>query len=613
MPRSIPAVIAAASLAWLAAPVPRPGDEPAAVVVPNDNRIPAGRLASGVLRLDLEVRMGRWYPEADGSASLTLPVLAEVGRAPQIPAPLIRVPTGTVVEISVRNDLPDSQVVVRGLHARPGTADTLIVAPGERRTVRFTAGPPGTYAYGAWTGPDGGTSLARGVPPPPESGRERDQMTGAFVIDSAGARVDDRIFVMNIWGDPVGDTGYTNAVAINGKAWPYAERVLLTVGDSARWRWVNGTGRNHPMHLHGFYFRIDSRGTFRSDTIYAAGARRLAVTENLMPGESMSITWSPAEPGNWLFHCHIAFHAIPDAARFDRSVHVDHDVDHMAGLVLGIHVAPPPGWRSAPRPDPRRVRFVVEELPARRDTSRTVGVGIADGAGEARAVSPGPVLVLTRGRPTDVTVVNRLSETTAIHWHGLELESWSDGVAGWSGMDPRVAPPVAPGDSFVARLTMPRAGTFIYHTHIHDVGQITAGLYGPIVVLPPGAALDPETDHLFTAGWDDERIVVNGDTTEAPLAWAGGRPHRLRFINIGPAQRLRFSVERDSGVYARWRPLAKDGADLPAFQAAETRSTEILDVGETLDAGVSLAPGVYAITARMPGGRTLYRRRVEVR
>jgi FtsP/CotA-like multicopper oxidase with cupredoxin domain len=566
----------------------------------NDNRVPAGRLQSGVLRLDLEVRMGRWYPEAEGGASLTVPVLAEVGQAPQIPAPLIRVPVGTVLEITVRNTLPDSQTIVRGLFARPATApDSLIVPPGERRAVRFTAGAPGTYAYGAWSTRD---TLG-----------EHEQMTGAFVVDTGSVRGDDRVFVMNIWGEPVGDTGYVNAVAINGKAWPYSERIALTVGDSVRWRWVNGTVRNHPMHLHGFYYRIDSRGTLLADSTYVPAERRLAVTENLLPFETMSVVWTPAEPGNWLFHCHIAFHAIPEAARFDRSVHGDHDGDHMAGLVLGLHVAPPPGWRPAPRPDPRRLRFVIEELPAHRDSVRTIGVSIADGPAAPRAARPGPLLELTQGRPTDVTIVNRLSQTTAIHWHGLELESWSDGVARWSGLEGQVAPPVAPGDSFVARLTMPRAGTFIYHTHLHDVDQITAGLYGPIVVLPPGQSFAPGMDHVFTAGWDAERIVVNGDSTEPSLGFAAGDTHRLRFVNIGPAQRLRFAVERDSAAYVLWRPLAKDGADLPGSQASARAAHEMLDVGETFDAAVALSPGAYAVTVRLPRGRLLYRRVVVVR
>ncbi len=573
-----------------------PADGPAPRVVPNDNRAPAGVLRDGVLSLDLEVRLGEWFPEADDGASLTAPFLAEVGRPPQVPAPLIRVPVGTTLEITVHNTLTDSAVILHGLFARPAASgDSLLVPPGERRSVRFTTGAPGTYMYGAWAGRD--------------TTGEREQMTGAFVIDSVGVRTDDRIFVMNIWGEALGDTAYRNAVAINGKSFPFTEPITLTVGDSVRWRWVNGTGRNHPMHLHGSYYRIDSKGTLLADTVYGAAARRTAVTEDIRPSETMSITWSPAEPGNWLFHCHIAFHAIPEAARFDYSFHGAHVAAHMAGLVLAIQVQPPMGWQAPPRAAPRRVRFVIEELPRHGDSIRTVGVGIADGSVTPRPVSPGPMLVVTQGQPTDMVVVNRLAETTAIHWHGLELESWSDGVAGWSGIGSRVAPPVAASDSFTAHLTLRRAGTFIYHTHLHDVSQLTAGLFGPIVVLPPGKTFDPATDLVFTAGWDGPSggdVIVNGDTTAPPLTLARGRPYRLRFVNIGPAGRLRFSVERDSADYLPWRRIAKDGADLPVSQAIDGPATEIIEVGETLDVSFTADAGDYELTVRPPNGRRLF-------
>ena len=63
--------------------------------------------------------------------------------------------------------------------------------------------------------------------------------------------------MMNIWGDLLDSTTYRNALAINGRSWPYTERIEATVGDSVRWRVINATARPHPMHLHGFYFRID--------------------------------------------------------------------------------------------------------------------------------------------------------------------------------------------------------------------------------------------------------------------------------------------------------------------------------------------------------------------
>jgi manganese oxidase len=123
--------------------------------------------------------------------------------------------------------------------------------------------------------------------------------------------------------------------------------------------------------------------------------------------------------------------------------------------------------------------------------------------------------VLTRGQPVDVVTVNHLSQPMAVHWHGIELESYSDGVPGWSGSGQAPAPSIEPGDSFVARLTLRRAGTFMYHTHIDDLRQLTSGVYGPILVLEPGQRYDPATDHVFVAGWDGPddppHIIINGD------------------------------------------------------------------------------------------------------
>lgn len=197
---------------------------------------------------------------------------------------------------------------------------------------------------------------------------------------------------------------------------------------------------------------------------------------------------------------------------------------------------------------------------------------------------PGPLLVLTRGQPTDITVRNRLPEPTAVHWHGIELESWSDGVPGWSGMGTTVAPAIAPGDSFVARLTLPRAGTFMYHTHLNDIEQITSGMYGPIVVLEPGQRFDPATDHLFLVSWDGAEgyQLINGDSVPRTETLRRGVSHRFRFINIGPADYARFSILRDTTLQ-EWRPVAKDGADLPLSQRVKAAATHVLDVGEIAD------------------------------
>ena len=589
------------------------------VVRPNDNRLSAGTRRRDTVTVRLVVDRARWFPGAANGPSVIVEAFSEEGKAPQIPAPLIRVPAGTHIVATVRNALPDSTVTVHGLHTRPAAAwGTVRLAPGETHTVGFIAGEPGTYAYFA--------TIGRVVFPEVE----RETAAGAFIVDSVGAGAADRVFVINIWGsNTVEPPRFNNALAINGKTWPYTERLSASLGDSIRYRIVNASNRAHPMHLHGFYFRVDAQGSGVTDTVFAPARRRLAVTETVFPNGSLTMTWQPDRPGNWLLHCHLAFHVVPEAAVLEASPleHGDalsHDADrHMAGLILGITVPSARGWRDAKRSDPERLTLIVKEAPPRGASPRTMGYVL-----HRRAVPPldsiqvpGPTLVLTRSRPTDITVVNRLKEPTAVHWHGIELESYSDGVAGWSGMSRRVAPSIAPGDSFVARLTLPRAGTFIYHTHLGDLTQLTAGLYGAIVVLEPGERWDPRTDHVIVAGWDGDvrprRLVINGDSLPPPLELAASQRHRLRLVNIGAAGFVRFSLRRDTSL-VRWRAIAKDGADLPEEQRAERPATVRLNVGETADAAFETSePGEYELLfelALRPGVPGVVRRqRVIVR
>jgi FtsP/CotA-like multicopper oxidase with cupredoxin domain len=197
--------------------------------------------------------------------------------------------------------------------------------------------------------------------------------------------------------------------------------------------------------------------------------------------------------------------------------------------------------------------------------------------------------------------VNRLREAAAIHWHGIELESFSDGVAGWSGTPKKLAPAIAPGDSFVARLTLRRAGTFMYHTHLNDIEQLTSGLYGGIVVLPKGQRFDPATDHLFVGGWDGTedppRMLINGDSIPRAMTLAAGVRHRFRFVNIGAAIVFRPVIMRDS-VPMPWQLVAQDGADLrtPRMLARAADALRI-DVGQTADfTWLPPSPGSYRLS-----------------
>ena len=552
---------------------------PLPVVEANDNRRPAGVVRGDTLFLDLDVRMARWYPEASDGAFIEAAVVGETGHAPKVPAPLIRAPEGTIVVARLTNALTDSSVTWHGLSAKPGS-DSITLRPGESRTTHFAIGRAGTYAYSAAAGKHD-LDLS-----------EREQGIGAFVVDRRGARPHDRVFVLNIWGQQVDPKTFRNALTINGHAWPYTERIEARRGDTLRWRLVNGTVRSHPMHLHGFYYRILARGDGARDTAFVPGERERVVTQTMPPFSTMAIDWVANREGNWLFHCHLSFHVNGDARFATGGNHEDHmsgDVRrHMSGLVLGIDVKPRGVAARPTRTNARAMRLLVQEGKPRGRAPRALSFVLQNGTAPAAdsVELPGTTLVLTRGQPTDITVVNRMKEPTAVHWHGIELESWSDGVAGWSGAMNRLAPAIAPGDSFTAHLTLPRAGTFIYHTHLNDVEQLTSGLYGAIIVLEAGQRLDARTDHLFIVGWDGPQdpphLVVNGDSAPPPLVLARGVHHRLRFVFIGAVGGEPFALV-SIGSPVTWRPVARDGYTMTAGQQREQAAYVQGWAGQTYD------------------------------
>jgi FtsP/CotA-like multicopper oxidase with cupredoxin domain len=192
----------------------------------NDNRTSAGRLENGVFTLSLEAREARWYPDGESGPSLVMQMFAEPGRAPQNPGPMIRVPAGTTIRLTLHNVLHDSALVVYGLHTRPGTtSDSIEIAPGGTREVSFDAGEPGTYFYWGTTTHD---------PVDRRNGIDS-QLQGAFIVDARDAPASsDRVFVLGSWTGPEDKKlGFAPELrVINGLSWPGTERLTYTAGDT---------------------------------------------------------------------------------------------------------------------------------------------------------------------------------------------------------------------------------------------------------------------------------------------------------------------------------------------------------------------------------------------
>ena len=544
---------------------------------------PAGSLVNGILTLRLVARMGLWHPEAEDGVGIEVQAFAEEGRALENPGPLIRVPEGTEIRVRVRNAIAGASLVVHGLVTHPVSGpDSLVVPPGAEREARFTAGAHGTYFYWASTT---GVSL--------DKRRNVDsQLSGALVVDPKGARVEDHIFVIGVWVDSValdGKREVREIPVINGKMFPYTESLEYAIGDSVHWRVINASDREHPMHLHGFFYRLDGLGDARADTAYTSERRPWVVTDNLLSGTTMRVTWSPDRPGNWVFHCHILYHVMgaltlaphnPDDPRMER----------MSGILIRLHVR---GKASSMSPVTtgvaRAMHLFVQERPRVYRDEPGFGFVLQDGPRAPAPDSiriPGSPIILTSGEPVRITVVNRLDEPTAVHWHGIELTSYYDGVPGWSGEPGHVLPSIAAHDSFTAAYTPPRAGTFIYHTHIDDVRQMEAGLYGPLIVLPSGRTFDSTTDHVVTISMheypDTFDILFNGRVHPEPLVLKAGVANRIRIVMIPAAGYADLLLLSDT-MPVTWRALAKDGADLPAALATSQPAHHLVSVGETYD------------------------------
>jgi FtsP/CotA-like multicopper oxidase with cupredoxin domain len=550
----------------------------------NSNREAGGKLERGVLTLHLELRQADWYPEADTGPCMKVYAFGEEGKPPQVPGPTIRVPQGTEIHVTLHNLLP-AAAVVHGMHLHPGEASDVVQVPaGEVRELRFSAGVPGTYQYWA----SAGGELSGGRPY-----REDSQLAGAFIVDPPGAVEPDRVFVIGLWRSQVDVVRSQDIPVINGKSWPYTERLTYAAGDPVRWHWINASDSVHPMHMHGSYYRVDSEGNGERDQVFDPAQQRMVVTHALLPGATMSTHWVPVA-GRWVFHCHLVAHFLPEmsvanslVAQPER-IH-EHGSNHMAGLVLGITVT---GKRPAvaSHGHTRKLRLVICERPARNGVPGGLGFQVEEShkVVSQEVTAPGPPVVLERGRPVEITVVNQLQEPTAVHWHGMELESYYDGVVGWGTDGRKTTPAIEPGGSFRVRFTPPRAGTFIYHAHLNDEAQLGEGLYGPLIVLEPRAQFNTANDHIFIVsrgGADDVKAprLLNGSADDPPtLYWQKGQRHRLRLIDITANNPALFSL-KGSGGLIQWRAVAKDGADLPAHQAVMQESQQQLWSGETYD------------------------------
>jgi L-ascorbate oxidase len=88
--------------------------------------------------------------------------------------------------------------------------------------------------------------------------------------------------------------------SINGVKYENAEPIRLQYGERVRFKFVNETMMTHPMHLHGMWSILD---------VGADQWNPIKHTVSVQPGTTVYTETEVDEPGQWAFHCHLAYHA----------------------------------------------------------------------------------------------------------------------------------------------------------------------------------------------------------------------------------------------------------------------------------------------------------------
>jgi CopA family copper-resistance protein len=111
---------------------------------------------------------------------------------------------------------------------------------------------------------------------------------------------------------------------------------------------------------------------------------------------------------------------------------------------------------------------------------------------------PGPTLEFTEGEQAIIHVINKMDVETSIHWHGILLPNFQDGVPYLT------TPPIKAGTTFTYNFPINHSGTYWYHSH--TMLQEQSGVFGSIVIQPKEKALDYDKELvLMLSDWTNEK------------------------------------------------------------------------------------------------------------
>lgn len=211
-------------------------------------------------------------------------------------------------DTAYRVGIPGQELTIThtdGFPVQPRQADAVVLGMGERLDVLITLGDQAVPVLAL---PEGKTGHAYGIiaagPKTTLSGR-LPQTLGGTVLDGSRLKAHESVLL------PPKDPTTTHGVrltgsmmeydwGINGRRFdpanPFEGAFELRLDERVRVTMTNDTDMWHPMHLHGHTFQLADHG-----------ARKVTVI--IKPRQTIVFDFEADNPGQWLTHCHNAYHA----------------------------------------------------------------------------------------------------------------------------------------------------------------------------------------------------------------------------------------------------------------------------------------------------------------
>ena len=217
-------------------------------------------------------------------------------------------------------------------------------------------------------------------------------------------------------------------------------------------------------------------------------------------------------------------------------------------------------------------RIIKEYNLTIEENKMTLG-GVTANAMTLNGGIPGPVLEFNEGDLAIINVTNKMDEETSVHWHGLILPNFYDGVPYLT------TPPIEPGTTFQYRIPINQSGTYWYHSH--TMLQEQKGVYGSIIIHPKEKNLEYDKDLVVVlSDWTNEKPMNVLRNLKRGNEWyqvkKGTAVPLSRVISEGAlGAQLKFWRDRMEGAdiadiyYPAFLSNGKKLAEYPEFKAGE--------------------------------------------